>query len=237
MSNPAIKRLAIDISRAQELKEHSIFIDYDDSNITDIHVLILGPEDSPYCHGFYMFKINIKSNYPFEHPTAKYLTTTGNVRFHPNYYANGKVCLSIVGGWGDLSWTPTQTISSILINLQSILTKNAITYEPVYENSDEKSSLSINYDKYVEYYNLKFSFFTIGQKYKEMEWIPKGFHDIIEQNYKKNKKFMKNRVKELINSPDQGKTIDTKYCGSITLDYKQIELTGNHSELTGRIAS
>lgn len=39
---------------------------------------------------------------------AKFLTTGGgSVRFNPNLYNCGKVCLSLLGTWSGPSWDPT----------------------------------------------------------------------------------------------------------------------------------
>lgn len=43
------------------------------------------------------------------------------MRFNPNLYANGKVCLSILGTWDGPSWTPGMTLSSVLLSIQTLL--------------------------------------------------------------------------------------------------------------------
>lgn len=55
--------------------------------------------------GFFYFTISCPSNYPNEPPKVKFHTTGGGtVRFNPNLYANGKVCLSILGTWSGNSY-------------------------------------------------------------------------------------------------------------------------------------
>ena len=67
-------------------------------NFFQIHALITGPFDTPYEGGFFLFVIRCPPDYPIRPPRVK-LLTTGNkeVRFNPNLYKNGKVCLSILG--------------------------------------------------------------------------------------------------------------------------------------------
>ena len=36
-------------------------------------------------------------------------------------YASGKVCLSILGTWAGPSWSPTQSLGSVLLSIQSLL--------------------------------------------------------------------------------------------------------------------
>ena len=45
--------------------------------------------------------------YPCDCPKVELVTTgQGSVGFNPNLYANGKVCLSILGTWAGPSWSP-----------------------------------------------------------------------------------------------------------------------------------
>ena len=70
----------------------------------------------------------------------KLLTTGGGtVRFNPNLYANGKVCLSILGTWSGPGWSPVQSLASVLISIQSLM------------NSKVRDSSSHYYDDYYVY--------------------------------------------------------------------------------------
>ena len=63
-----------------------------------MNVLVTGPDQTPYEKGFFHFFMRMPHNYPIQPPRVKFLTTgAGVVRFNPNLYANGKVCLSILG--------------------------------------------------------------------------------------------------------------------------------------------
>ena len=65
-----------------------------------LHALITGPFDTPYEGGLFHFVIRFPPNYPLVPPRVAFMTTGGGtVRFNPNLYRNGKVCLSILG-WG-----------------------------------------------------------------------------------------------------------------------------------------
>jgi ubiquitin-conjugating enzyme E2 Z len=60
--------------------------------------MITGPFDTPYEGGFFYFVIRCPPDYPIRPPRVKLMTTgQGQVRFNPNLYKNGKVCLSILG--------------------------------------------------------------------------------------------------------------------------------------------
>lgn len=66
--------------------------------VLQIHALITGPFDTPYEGGFFLFLFRCPPDYPIHPPRVKLMTTGNNtVRFNPNFYRNGKVCLSILG--------------------------------------------------------------------------------------------------------------------------------------------
>lgn len=66
--------------------------------VFQIHALITGPFDTPYEGGFFYYIIRCPPDYPIRAPRVKLMTTGDNqVRFNPNLYKNGKVCLSILG--------------------------------------------------------------------------------------------------------------------------------------------
>ena len=56
--------------------------------------LISGSEDTPYTHGLYEFHIACPLEYPKKPPLVSIVTTgNGKVRFNPNLYDDGYVCL------------------------------------------------------------------------------------------------------------------------------------------------
>ncbi|KAK2177225.1 hypothetical protein NP493_612g01056 [Ridgeia piscesae] len=106
----------------------------DKDNLTKIHALITGPFDTPYEGGFFHFLIRCPPDYPIRTPRVKLMTTGGGkVRFNPNLYKNGKVCLSILGTWSGPAWSPAQSLSSILISIQSLLNERPYHNEPGFE--------------------------------------------------------------------------------------------------------
>jgi ubiquitin-protein ligase len=223
MAKPAANRLMHDLKEAAKLESDEIYIDFDESDMRTVYALVMGPEDTPYQHGFFLFTITLPENYPFNHPSAKFLTTKSGVRFHPNYYEDGKICLSILGTWGQLSWTPSQTLSAVLISFQSIMTTNPVINEPGYESTDPESEKGQAYSKYVEYHVMSYAFFDIGKNYKNLKWIRPAFHETIERIYQSKKEKMLSRVKELVQSPDQGRSLHVDYGHrKVLLDYQQI---------------
>lgn len=98
------------------------------------HALISGPVDTPYEGCFLYFRMRLPPDYPSCPPKVKLCSTGGGrVRIHPNLYASGKVCLSILGTWQGPAWSPANSLSSVLMSIQSLLTDAPLRSEPGFE--------------------------------------------------------------------------------------------------------
>ncbi|KAG8774535.1 hypothetical protein FRC16_005064 [Serendipita sp. 398] len=103
--------------------DSSVFLRVDESRVDIIKALITGPEGTPYENGCYMFDIFLGASYNHTPPLVKYLTTNnGTYRFNPNLYAEGKVCLSLLGTWDGPGWiSGKSTLLQVLISIQSMI--------------------------------------------------------------------------------------------------------------------
>ncbi|XP_042231688.1 ubiquitin-conjugating enzyme E2 Z-like isoform X1 [Homarus americanus] len=111
-----------------------IFAAPEEDNLFKVHCLIIGPFDTPYEGGFFHFLVRFGPQYPLHPPRVRLLTTGGDsVRFNPNLYKNGKVCLSILGTWSGPAWSPASNLSSVLLSLQSLMNERPYHNEPGYE--------------------------------------------------------------------------------------------------------
>jgi baculoviral IAP repeat-containing protein 6 (apollon) len=95
-------------------------------------VMITGPADTPYSNGCFEFDVFFPPDYP-NTPMQMNLETTGNrtVRFNPNLYDDGKVCLSILNTWRgrpEERWNAdTSSLLQVLVSIQSLI----LVQEPV----------------------------------------------------------------------------------------------------------
>ncbi|CAM9951254.1 unnamed protein product, partial [Phaeothamnion confervicola] len=134
-SRDSLKRVRSDLRAVMSDPLPGIFVCPDESNVTVIYALVTGPFDTPYEGGFFLFLLQF-ADYPQQPPKVKLLTTGGGtVRFNPNLYNNGKVCLSILGTWAGPGWTPVHTISSVLLSIQSIMNAQPYHNEPGHETA------------------------------------------------------------------------------------------------------
>ena len=113
----------MDLSNCLPFDIHSsIFIRWSNESLENIFfkLLILPSLTTPYGGGCYQFDMYIPDNYPNTSPQMKFLTTgNGKVRFNPNLYNNGKICLSLLGTWTGEKWD--SNISNIYQLYVSIL--------------------------------------------------------------------------------------------------------------------
>ena len=163
MANRALKRIARDIEYMTEENVDGIYFWPNEEDIFKMKALIIGPADTPYEGGFYFFDITFPKNYPMKAPKIIHQTRVGKVRFNPNLYANGKVCLSILGTWSGPSWTPTMSILSVLHSIQGmVMNECPLKNEPGYRNVDQSK-----YDAYngvIHYWNLHFAILEMARK-------------------------------------------------------------------------
>lgn len=175
-NNLGYKRLSHEIRtfRQNSATLPGIWIDFQPENIFTICALIVGPEDTPYAHGNYFFRLKFDENsYPHLPPKVSYESRRGDVRFHPNLYCNGKVCLSILGTWKGPQWTSCQNLTTVLLSLQALLIENPLINEPGFENvSDYRST---EYNEILEYETLAL---TVGS-YGEGKHLPEGFDALL----------------------------------------------------------
>ena len=117
ISKETIHRLDKDIKdiRKNPLSDNGVYYFHDEVDMLKGYAMIIGPVDTPYYGGFYFFEFDFPSNYPYSPPKLTYLTNNGTVRFNPNLYVGGKVCISILNTWHGDQWSSCQTITSILL--------------------------------------------------------------------------------------------------------------------------
>ena len=97
----------------------AIFLRTDDDRPTLMKVLITGPEETPYSGGCFVFDFFFPGKYPASPPQVNFRTTgNGSVRFNPNLYNCGKVCLSLLGTWEGAQgeqWNETSTVLQVSV--------------------------------------------------------------------------------------------------------------------------
>lgn len=161
MSNAkrTIKRISKDIEDIAKndvlRKQDKIYCIFDSKDIYNVKALIVGPRDTPYEGGFFFFTLRFSDDYPHSPPTAKMetLSIKDNIRFNPNLYVAGKVCLSILGTWSGPSWTVCMNMTTVLTSIQSLMGERPYENEPGYEKA--VSATSKQYNDCIDYHTYR----------------------------------------------------------------------------------
>ena len=181
-----ITRLIKDVKQLLKnpLTDQGIYYIHDEEDILKGYALIVGPSETPYFGGYYFFEFTFPADYPYSPPKVKYCTNGNNIRFNPNLYACGKVCVSLLNTWRGEQWTSCQSISTILLTLCTLLCKDPLLNEPgVNKNHPDMA----NYTEIIEYSNLNIAVCDILNK-KEGVYLPffNSFYPFIKENFIKN---------------------------------------------------
>ncbi|KAJ3317992.1 Baculoviral IAP repeat-containing protein 6 [Blyttiomyces sp. JEL0837] len=158
----------------------SIYLRVREDDVNKLRVVISGPFGTPYCFGLFEFDIFLGAEYPVVPPNVKLLTTgNGTVRFNPNLYNCGKVCLSLLGTWQGPGWTPNKsTVLQVLLSIQSlIMVEHPYRNEPGYENTRDTDPRNCAYTLQVRRDTVKWAILDM------MVNPPKGFESVIQKHF------------------------------------------------------
>jgi len=163
VSKDTLKRIISDVKeiRKNPLSSHGIYYEHDDTDMLKGRALIIGPPDTPYENGFYLFCFQFPTNYPYSPPKVDFCTSDGYTRFNPNLYRTGKVCLSILNTWQGEPWSGCQTVSSVLLALCTVFNANPLLNEPGITKHHEDLK---GYNKVITYKNIEVAIFKMMEK-------------------------------------------------------------------------
>jgi ubiquitin-conjugating enzyme E2 Z len=186
ISKETINRLLKDVKQIikNPLTEQGIYYIHDDADMLKGYAMIIGPEETPYFGGFYFFEFTYPKDYPHSPPKVKYCTNGNKIRFNPNLYTCGKVCVSILNTWRGDQWTSCQTISTVLLSLCTLLCNNPLLNEPGVTVGHRDNA---NYTEIIEYSNIQIAVCDIVMK-KNGVYLPffENFYCYVKENFNKN---------------------------------------------------
>ena len=178
---------------------NAIFVRVEESRVDVMKAIISGAAGTPYAHGCYEFDLYFDPRYPNTPPKCQLVTTgSGAVRFNPNLYADGKVCLSLLGTWRGSStenWDAKfSTILQVLMSIQAIIMSEEVYYnEPGYEHEAgtvEGEAKNEGYSNIVRYCNIQYAMID------QMTNPSKGFEEVIRKHFFLKREEIMSEVKE-----------------------------------------
>lgn len=221
-----INRLLQDIKTIMKnpLNEHGIYYQHDEEDILKGYALIIGPKETPYSGGNYFFEFKFPQDYPHSPPTINYCTNGDNIRFNPNLYTNGKVCISILNTWRGEQWTSCQTISTVLLTLCSLLCNEPLLNEPGVHKSHTDFQ---KYTRIIEFKNIDVAVLKMVDE--NTAYYPgkfKIFYPMVREQFLKNKdefeKFIDEKIVE--RGDNEVEVVNTSmYNMRVVIDYTTLQ--------------
>ncbi|KAL3197311.1 hypothetical protein MRX96_044960 [Rhipicephalus microplus] len=99
-----------------------IFVEPEKCNVTYVHAVIVGPDNTPCQGGLFHFVLKFPLDNPACPPQVRFMTTYGGrVRLNRKLYSSGLVSLSIPGTFDGPSWNPETTLKTVVVWIQSLL--------------------------------------------------------------------------------------------------------------------
>lgn len=218
------------VKSADELAKNGVYFHVNEDDMMNVYAMFVGREKTPYHHGFYFIKFTYPSTYPMDPPKAHY-ATQGQIfgrsfRFNPNLYVCGKVCLSMLGTWSGPGWMPVNTIINVFMAVQAlVLNDYPVKNEPGYSNHSDKSVEVANYNRVVEYANIKVGILEM------MENPPKDFavfKPVMEKYFVEN-------YASIVENVKQYQEIVGKSKGMVSCSYAHVSGTCDYDVLLGKL--
>jgi len=189
-------------------------------------VMIIGPKDTPYENGMFLFDFHLPQNYPMVPPNAFFHSwTDGLGRLNPNLYEDGKICLSLLGTWvgkGNEIWNSQSNLLQLLISLQGLV----LVREPYYNEAGyEKQVGSLEGEENSKLYNEKAFILTIRSTLWILRHPPKPFYEEIHDYYitKQNLGNIIKRCENLIPNKDKDKEKEESKAGTVRSKKKKLK--------------
>jgi len=206
----------------------SIILRVSQDKINVLSFIIVGPKDTPYHNGLFEFHAYFPDKYPKVVPQVLLKTTGGErVRFNPNLYNNGKVCLSLLGTWSGEkgeSWnSDISTFLQVLISIQSlILVEHPYFNEPGWEREMHTKSGKLKSFEYSD--NIRLETIKLGM-IDMIKNSPQSYEEFIKQHFIMKQKEIYETIEKWIEE-----TIDRKK--DMTKAYNELQKLINDYEGT-----
>lgn len=227
MESIAIKRIQRDLqilkNNKDDLMKRGIYFYVNEANLMDMFFLIVPKEKkegvliSPYTGGNFLFQMTFPNDFPLSPPKTIFYPQQKTCRLHPNYYPNGKVCLSVINTWAQNDWSPSTSVMTLLSVLEERFNENAVCFEPGREMT--AISEKINFNNVVEIAKYKVCILDI---LKGTTSVFKPFKEEIIKEFNLNKEYLIERLENLKSSiGEKGIVVSRAYADYVKFDINE----------------
>lgn len=138
MSSQVVRKVTQELTDLMTSPPEGVKVTINDEDITDITVLIRGPEDTPFEGGVFKIKMKLGPDFPSAPPKGAFVTKI----FHPNVSTKGEICVNTL----KKDWQPEMGIRHVLLTIKCLL----INPNPESALNEEAGRLLI--EKYEDYF-------------------------------------------------------------------------------------
>lgn len=177
------KRLVTEITTLQTGLPPGIFIRYCENRPDILKCIIIGPVGTPYENGLFEFDFFCDAEYPKNPPQVNFKGTAGGcISINPNLYADGKVCLSLLGTWSGEPWNAGEsTLLQVLISIQAMI----LCEEPWYNEPGREAGYTRSPNSPSAKYNKKIREHTVRTAI--LAWLDKPpllWKDVVNHHFR-----------------------------------------------------
>lgn len=148
MSTLRIRRIQKEIQQFKQDPPDHIFINIDETNLTHIEVLFIGPRQTPYSRMFLRFTIDYPPEYPIKPPNVVFSSNYAR-KIHPNIFPGGWICLSTLNTGEADGWVPSINLSALLNTLYSMFNEEMIATDNTHTHERSKDFFpAVMYDTF-----------------------------------------------------------------------------------------
>mmetsp|Transcript_7521 Transcript_7521/g.11951 ORF Transcript_7521/g.11951 Transcript_7521/m.11951 type:complete len:216 (+) Transcript_7521:1221-1868(+) len=189
-------------------------------------MMIAAPPSTPYGYGLFLFDVYFPPQYPSVPPKLNLMTTgRASVRFNPNLYNCGKVCLSLLGTWSgspEEMWQPKQsTFLQVCVSIQSLIfIEHPYFNEPGYETSMNSSSgmaKSRQYNAIREVATVQWAMLDM------LKNPPLGFEDVVRHHFYFQQKNICQQIEGWLKLPEHKSGALKSYYKQLKDEFKKLQ--------------
>lgn len=219
----SVKRILIDLMDVFEDPIKDVLVYFDEANIHEVTVILIGSQGTPYDGGFFPFFVKFTNSYPSDPPKVTFLTPNERVRFHPNLYETGKVCLSILGTWTGPEWKSVMNLRSLILSLQSILNEHPLRNEPGFELESTLSRRNQNYNTFVQFVTIKYAIIDTINNMDKVRKLEDKINDYVKNNKERYTNILHDTIPSLLdNSGNDCYLLRTMYNMKASIDTQEL---------------